>query len=289
MFLYTSLIDRTCTTADDSARRITHAVRAIVSLEDNHSGPDDESGEDNLQVDADTWSPFSECVRCNRGERNLCRTTCRRQQSVNSHRTNEATQAGAFVTARISVNVGRILATLYADNTPARWVAASSSWWPQPRTTQEMQANCEWLARRCRRCGRHEYSLFARQPIEQGEELTVPRSLAPRAGAAIIPYEVVFDGGTCTREGNSAAGAGSLLRHIHSRGPPTCIARAVLAIPGHSSAPLAESHACGLALHLLAVFARGLGLAWQHTESSACWRMHPGHSLRGGSGTIYVR
>ena len=43
VFLYTSLIDRTSATADDSARRITKAVRAIVSLDDNQPGPDDES------------------------------------------------------------------------------------------------------------------------------------------------------------------------------------------------------------------------------------------------------
>ena len=140
-------------------------------------------------------------------------------------------------------------------------MTASATWWPQPRTTQEIQANCEWLARRCRHCGRHEASLFARQPIEQGEEITVPRSLAPRIGAALVPYEEFFDGGTCTREGTPAAGAGALLWHIHSLGPPTCIARAILAIPGHRSAPPAEAHACGLALHLLTVLAR------EHWES----------------------
>ena len=95
----------------------------------------------------------------------------------------------------------------------------------------------------------------------RGRNLPCRRSIAPRAGAALVPYEVFFDGGTCTREGSPAAGAGALLWHIRSLGPPTCIARAILAIPGHSSAPLAESHACGLALHLLTVFAR------EHWES----------------------
>ena len=248
-------------TADDSARRITKAVRAIVSLDDRQSGPDDESGDENPPVDADTWVPFSECVRCNRGEQNLCRTTCRRQPPVNNHRTNETAQVGTTATARISVNVGRILATLYSNNTPARWMVVTSSWWPQPRATQEIHANCEWLTHRCRHCSRHEASLFARQPTQQGEELTVPRSLAPRASAALVPYEVFFDGATCTRESNSAAGTGALLWHIHSSGPPTSIARAILAIPGHSSASLAESHACGLALQLLTSLAR------EHWES----------------------
>ena len=97
--------------------------------------------------------------------------------------------------------------------------------------------------------------------VNRGEELTVPRSLAPQASAALVPYEGFFDGGTCTREGNSAAGAGALLWHIHSSGPPTCIARAILAIPGHSSASLAEPHACSLALQLLTILAR------EHWES----------------------
>ena len=113
VFLHTSLIGRTSATADDSARRITKVVRALVSLDDRQAGPDDKSGDENPPVDADTWVPFSECVRCNRGEQSLCRTACKRQSSVNYHRTNEATHVGATVTARISANVGRILATLY--------------------------------------------------------------------------------------------------------------------------------------------------------------------------------
>ena len=160
------------------------------------------------------------------------------------------------MSARISVDVGRTLANLYADNTPARWMVASSSWWPQPHTTQETHANSEWLASRCRRCGRHEACLFARQSTHAGEELTVPRSLAPRTSAAPVPYEVFFDGGTCNRNGNSATGAGALLWYIHSSGPQTCIARTILASPGDNSASLAEPHACGLALMLLTSLAR---------------------------------
>ena len=132
-----------------------------------------------------------------------------------------------------------------------RWMVVSSSWWPQPNTTQETHANCEWLTSRCRHCGRHEAYLFARRSIRAGEELTVPRPLAPRTSAAPVPYEIFLDGGTCNRNGNSATGAGALLWYIHSSGPPTCIARAILASPGDNSATTAESHACGLALLLL--------------------------------------
>ena len=238
-------------------------MRAIVTIDDNHAGNEDGSDNESTQVDVDTWSALSECARCNRGEQNLCRIACRRQHALNNRRTTstETTQAGATAASRATVNEGRIMATLYADNVPARWMVAPATWWPQPRTRQERHANCEWLSQRCRHCGRHEASLFARQPIEQGEELTVPRSLAPRAGAALAPYEVFFNGGTCTRDGTPAAGAGAILWHIHSLGPPTCIARAILAIPCHSSAPLAEAHACGLALHLLTSLAR------EHWES----------------------
>ena len=51
----------------------------------------------------------------------------------------------------------------------------------------------------------------------------------------------------------------ALLWHIRSSGPPTCIARAILATQGDSSASLAESHACGLALMLLTSLARDHG------------------------------
>ena len=127
VFLYTALFDRACITADDSVRRITKAVRAIVSLDDRHSGHDDGSGDDSPQVEVDTWSPLSECARCNRGERNLCRITCRRQHLLSNRRTNEDIQVGATVASRISVNEGRIMATFYADNNPARWMTASAT------------------------------------------------------------------------------------------------------------------------------------------------------------------
>ena len=63
----------------------------------------------------------------------------------------------------------------------------------------------------------------------------MPRPLAPTSSAALVPYGVFFDGGTCNRNGNSATGAGALLWYIHSSGPPTCIARAVFAAPGNNS------------------------------------------------------
>ena len=84
----------------------------------------------------------------------------------------------------------------------------------------------------------------------------MPRPLAPISSAALVPYEVFFDGGTCNRNGNSATGAGALLWYIHSSGPPTCIGRAIFAAPGDTSAVIAESHACGLALSLLTTLAR---------------------------------
>ena len=122
-----------------------------------------------------------------------------------------------------------------------------------PHTTH---ANCEWLTSRCKHCGRREAYLFARRSIRAGEERTVPRPLAPISSAALVPYEVFFDGGTCNRNGNSATGAGALLWYIHSSGPPTCIGRAIFAAPGDTSAVIAESHACGLALSLLTTLAR---------------------------------
>ena len=256
VFLYTSLIGRTSANADDSARRIAKAVRAIVSPDGIQIEDDEGSGGECTHADSNTWATCSECARCKRGEQDMCRVTRRRHRASNTQCMDDSARVGAAVSARISVDVRRIVATVCADSTPARWMVASSSRWPQPHTTQEEHANCEWLSRRCRHCGRHEACLFARQPIQAGEGLTVPPSLAPRTSAALVPYEVFFDGGTCNRDGNSAAGAGALLWHIHSSGAPTCIARAILATPGDSSASLAESHACGLALRLLTSLAR---------------------------------
>ena len=200
--LCTALLGRTSITADDSAKRMNNAARAIATMHDNHTGNDGESDNDNPQVDVDTWSAHPECARCNRGEQSLCRTA-ELHAGDSPHRTAASRpqpkqHVGATAASRTSVNGVRIMATLYADNIPARWMVASATWWPQPRTTQERHANCERLSQRCRHYGRHEASLFARQPIEEGDELTVPRSLAPRAGAALVPY--IFSMGAPTHE-----------------------------------------------------------------------------------------
>ena len=204
-----------------------------------------------------------------------------RHRADNTRCANDHARAGATVSARISVDVGGTLATLYANNTPARWMVASPSWWPQPHTTQETHANCEWLTSRCRHCGRHEAYLFARRSIRAGEELTVPRPLAPRTSAAPVPYEIFLDGGTCNRNGNSATGAGALLWYIHSSGPPTCIARAILASPGDNSATLARVPCLRTCVDALDVLGKGtLGYTRQHSSCPASWRLHSGNSLR---------
>ena len=243
-------------TPDDSARRIVAAIRAVGGGEDNprETGQHDPHG--HLQVEVGTWAPSSDCARCSRGESNLCRASNPTSSTNGARDAPLRVRSGATVSVRVAVDTGRNIATMHANNTPARWMVVSPNWWPQPLSTQESRANCEWLTSRCKHCGRHEACLFARRSIRAGEELTVPRTLAPTSSAAIIPYEVFFDGGTCNRNGNSATGAGALLWYIHSNGPPTCIARALLAAPGGNSAVVAESHACGLALSLLSSLAR---------------------------------
>ena len=209
-----------------------------------------------MHVDADTWALASECTRCNRGVPNLCCITNTTHNADNTRATHTLAHTGVTVRARIPVDCGRNIATLHANNMPSRWMVVSRHWWPQPHNTLETHANCEWLTARCRHCGRHEANLYARRAIHAGEELTVPRTLAPRSSASLVPYEVFFDGGTCNRHGGSATGAGALLWYIHSSGPPTCIARAIFAAPGDNSAAIAESHACGLGLSLLTSLAR---------------------------------
>ena len=124
-----------------------------------------------------------------------------------------------------------------------------------PSAAGGANANCEWHCQTCEQCGRHEARLIATTPIRRGCEITVPRSLTPLCGATFFPFEIFFDGGTNARGDLPASGAAALLWRIHSFGPPTCIARAVMAIPGQGSPPLAESQACGLALRLLASLA----------------------------------
>ena len=256
IFLYTSLVGRTCMNPDDSTRRIVAAIHAIVATDDIPIVDGENDVGEHLQVDADTWALSSECMRCNRGEPNLCCISNMTHSTDSTRGAHEHARTGATVSVRVPVDTGRNLATMHADNTPARWMVVSPQWWPQPLTTHETHANCEWLTSRCRHCGRREACLFARRSIRAGEELTVPRPLAPISSAALVPYEVFFDGGTCNRNGNSATGAGALLWYIHSSGPPTCIARAIFAAPGDNSAVIAESHACGLALSLLTSLAR---------------------------------
>ena len=212
IFLYTSLIDRTSMSPDESARRIVAAARAVGGgEEDLPTGNEQRDEDERLPLDADTWATASGCGRCSQAEANLCRLSNPTHDTVGAQEATLRARNGATASARMAIDTGRIIATLHADSMPARWMVVSSSWWPQPPTTQETRANCEWLTSRCRHCGRHEACLFARRSILAGEELTVPRALAPTSSAAVIPYEVFFDGGTCNRNGDSATGAGALL------------------------------------------------------------------------------
>jgi hypothetical protein len=257
LFLYTALVGRSSLTAENAARRIGKAIRAITRTDDGHLGNNEDANVEHCPIDLHTWTEHSECGRCARGDPNLCRAALRRSQDTSRPGSNGTPEHSLpRPVANTDVNVGRIMATVYANGTPARWMVASATWWPQPRATQERLANCEWLTRRCRHCGRHEANLYARGHIERGGELTVPRSLAPVAGSALVPYEVFFDGGTSTRGNQHSAGAGALVWQIFSNGPPICIARAIMAIPENCNATLAEAHACGMALRLLSSLAR---------------------------------
>ena len=143
--------------------------------------------------------------------------------------------------ASCDVGAGRVMASLRTHTIPARWMLASAERWPPPRATGGANPNCEWHSRRCGQCGRHEARLTANTHVQRGCETTVPRSLAPLYGATLYPFEIFFDGGANARGDLPASGAAALLWRIRSFGPPTCIARAVLAIPEQGSAPLAES------------------------------------------------
>ena len=168
IFLYTSLVGRACMNPDDSTRRIVAAIRAIVATEDIPIGDDENDVGEHLQVDADTWALSSECMRCNRSEPNLC-CISNATHSIDSARgAQEHARTGATVSVRVPVDTGRNLATMHADNTPARWMFVSPQWWPQPLTTHETHANSEWLTSRCRHCGRREACLFARRSIRAG-------------------------------------------------------------------------------------------------------------------------
>ena len=87
--------------------------------------------------------------------------------------------------------------------------------------------------------------------MRAGTELTVPRALTPNCAASLLPYEVFYDGSTTTAQRTRNSGAAALLWRVNGLGPPSCVGRAVLALPGVESAPLAESYAGALAMSLL--------------------------------------
>ena len=259
VFLHTSLFGRTAITATEAAGRIDRAVRASVGSNETLGDPDtEEEVYAPSAIEVGNWSTVGECIRCRASGRALCYTgraeRNRRDEcgcaEPNAHRHK------ATARAPCDVGAGRVIASLRTHTVPARWMLASSEWWPPPWATGGANPNCAWHSRRCEQCGRHGARLIATTHVPRDCEITVPRSLTPLCGATLYPFEIFFDGGIDSRGDFPASGAAALLWRIHSFGPPTCIARAVMAIPEQGLAPLAESHVCGLALRLLASLTR---------------------------------
>ena len=154
------------------------------------------------------------------------------------------------------LQAGEVAASLYSHTVPARWILAGRDWWPSPRAVTLGTASARWHEARCRECGQYEARLVATRTIPAGTELTVPLALTPDRMAALRPYVIFYDGSATPAQRTGNSGAAALLWRIESFGPPTCVARAVMALPGVGSAPLAESHAGALALSLLVLLAQ---------------------------------
>ena len=96
-------------------------------------------------------------------------------------------------------------------------------------------------------------SLMAVRRLAAGEEVCTDGNPSPSLEDAEWPFEAMFDGGARMVGDTWAAGAGATLWAYHLLGgPPTCIARAAVALPWDASAQVAEAVGCRTALALLA-------------------------------------
>ena len=148
---------------------------------------------------------------------------------------------------------GRPLATLFAEAVPAAWLPPGAGWWPRPRRVAAAGANARWDVALCHGCGMHRAVLVATRALDVGEEVCTEANPSPEVEDANWPYEATFDGGARQVGQTWAAGAGATLwAHHLAGGPPTCIARATVALPWDATAQVAEAIGCRTALALLA-------------------------------------
>ena len=141
---------------------------------------------------------------------------------------------------------------LYSDDQIAGWIPPGRGWWPRPRRADAADSNADWITERCHQCRCFVARLRARCHIRAGSEIVAANCPSPNWDEAKWPYEATFDGGARLIRGTRVAGAGATLwRHDVHGGPPSCIARAQVAIPWDAGAQVAEAFGCCAALSLL--------------------------------------
>ena len=153
---------------------------------------------------------------------------------------------------------GDLLAAIFADSSPACWLAPRQAWWPRPRVVAPRDVTARWDLRRCAYCGRVVAQLHAVQRLARGDEVCVDWNPSPSAEDALWPYEATFDGGRREVNGQEEAGAGATLwKHPVDGGPPLRLATARVALPVGTSAQQAEASGCRAALYLLEALGMG--------------------------------
>ena len=258
VFLYNACLGAPPLQATVAMGRICKAVRATTDpvLPPAEAEESDDGNESSRRPAAQVtvWAHGGGCGACR-----LHGMDERLVQGAATRRLREPTRADTDRRAPIllqPLQPGRVVAQLHSENSNAAWMVAGRGWWPPPRAVADAQANAEWITGRCATCRLTWACLVMRQAAAERAEVTVPRTLTPTAGAAICPIEISFDGSTKQARGARASGAGSAAWVLGGRGPPRCVARAVLALPDVSAAPEAEAQAGGLALELLNHIAR---------------------------------
>ena len=274
VFLYHALLGRAHLPPADSAARI---LRALANLSGEPADTGEEDGVAPLEGLAPDYSHWTceaiACRGCHEGRHVTAGGDCLLRQGRPAR---GATPRPTLVpVAAVDLRAGQAVATLRTERPPAIWLLVGRHWWPPPRAVTEAAASCQWDHGRCPTCGHWWAKLTTRRGLPAGAELTVATALTPNPDVANRPFEVFFDGSTRGHAEGRVAGAGAVLWRRHPHGPPTCIARAVLALPGESAAPRAEAHGCRLALELLtrASGRADLCCGGQGSRSSLCGRV----------------
>jgi hypothetical protein len=240
-------------------RGLLHALADISLGADDIDDPDDHGDVEDLAPTAcDVWThaATARCLAC-RGTapvgRLLYTTAGHALRAAGPRPDDDLVLTPA---AACPLPPGRLAAVFCSDQRRALWPLREHAWVPEPRVVDDRNATAHWDVRRCECCGGWRAALITTAALDVGGEVTVPSQahvlgrIAARSGV-----EVAFDGGARLIHGHRVAGAGAVLWDDASdTGGPALVAEAQVALPGETTAPVAEAWGLRLALALLDVW-----------------------------------